>query len=171
MSTYAALVGTSSQLNLPHASTEYSSQYGRTPSPERPLNSGGEEESSSEPSAKSSIEMEKSEMHSMDAEQKKGWRFFGTFACLAVLNFVCAIDATILSVALPVRSFGCSLFSFFFPVVMTETDSRCNRQSQQTFMLQPFRLSGVELRSSYALLSFNQVGLHSLTYLVANRCS
>ncbi|PQE32818.1 mfs multidrug transporter protein [Rutstroemia sp. NJR-2017a WRK4] len=101
MSTYAALVGASSELNLPRASTEYSSQYGRAPSPERPLNSGGEDESSSEESAKSSVEMEKSELHSMDAEQKKGWRFFGTFACLAILNFVCAVDATILSVALP----------------------------------------------------------------------
>lgn len=33
----------------------------------------------------------------------RGWRFYGTFACLAILNFICAIDATILSVALPVR--------------------------------------------------------------------
>jgi hypothetical protein len=35
---------------------------------------------------------------------KRGWRFYGTFACLALLNLICAIDATILSVALPVRS-------------------------------------------------------------------
>ena len=34
--------------------------------------------------------------------QKRGWMFLGTFACLALLNFICAIDATILSVALPV---------------------------------------------------------------------
>lgn len=33
---------------------------------------------------------------------KRGWRFFGTFACLAILNFICSIDATILSVALSV---------------------------------------------------------------------
>ncbi len=32
----------------------------------------------------------------------RGWRFYGTFACLALLNLVCAIDATILAVALPV---------------------------------------------------------------------
>ncbi|RFU31177.1 hypothetical protein B7463_g5167, partial [Scytalidium lignicola] len=32
---------------------------------------------------------------------KRNWRFYGTFGCLALLNFVCAIDATILSVALP----------------------------------------------------------------------
>lgn len=32
----------------------------------------------------------------------RGWRFYGTFACLALLNLICAIDATILSVALPV---------------------------------------------------------------------
>lgn len=35
---------------------------------------------------------------------KRGWRFYGTFACLALLNLICAIDATILSVALPVSS-------------------------------------------------------------------
>lgn len=34
---------------------------------------------------------------------KRGWQFYGTFACLAILNLICAIDATILSVALPVR--------------------------------------------------------------------
>jgi MFS family permease len=33
---------------------------------------------------------------------KRGWRFYGTFGCLALLNLICAIDATILSVALPV---------------------------------------------------------------------
>ncbi|KAE8440809.1 hypothetical protein EG329_006541 [Mollisiaceae sp. DMI_Dod_QoI] len=32
---------------------------------------------------------------------KRGWRFYGTFACLAILNLICAIDATILAVALP----------------------------------------------------------------------
>lgn len=31
----------------------------------------------------------------------RGWRFYGTFACLALLNLICAIDATILAVALP----------------------------------------------------------------------
>jgi hypothetical protein len=35
---------------------------------------------------------------------KRGWRFWGTFATLALLNLICAIDATILSVALPVSS-------------------------------------------------------------------
>jgi hypothetical protein len=38
------------------------------------------------------------------AAPKRGWRFYGTFASLAVLNLICAIDATILSVALPVRA-------------------------------------------------------------------
>lgn len=33
---------------------------------------------------------------------KYGWRFIGVFACLCILNLVCAIDATILAVALPV---------------------------------------------------------------------
>ncbi|KAM0161597.1 hypothetical protein ACHAPG_002239 [Botrytis cinerea] len=32
---------------------------------------------------------------------KRGWRFYGTFGTLALLNLICAIDATILSVALP----------------------------------------------------------------------
>jgi hypothetical protein len=36
---------------------------------------------------------------------KRGWRFHGTFGTLALLNFICAIDATILSVALPVRDY------------------------------------------------------------------
>lgn len=35
---------------------------------------------------------------------RRGWRFYGSFACLALLNLVCAIDATVLSVALPVRN-------------------------------------------------------------------
>jgi len=34
---------------------------------------------------------------------KRGWRFYGTFATLALVNLICAIDATILSVALQVR--------------------------------------------------------------------
>ena len=33
---------------------------------------------------------------------KKGWRFYGTLSTLALLNFICAVDATILAVALPV---------------------------------------------------------------------
>jgi hypothetical protein len=38
-------------------------------------------------------------------EPRRGWRFYGTFGCLACLNLICAIDATILSVALPVWNF------------------------------------------------------------------
>ena len=37
------------------------------------------------------------------ATPRRGWRFFGTFGCLALLNLICAVDATILAVALPVR--------------------------------------------------------------------
>jgi hypothetical protein len=33
---------------------------------------------------------------------KLGWRFVGVFFALCVVNLVCAIDATILAVALPV---------------------------------------------------------------------
>lgn len=44
------------------------------------------------------LEVEKTE----EVKVKRGWRFYGTFACLAILNLICAIDATILAVALPV---------------------------------------------------------------------
>lgn len=43
---------------------------------------------------------------------KRGWRFYGTISCLALVNFICAIDATILSVALPVRDFLHSLSKY-----------------------------------------------------------
>lgn len=33
---------------------------------------------------------------------KIGWRFIGVFFALCVVNLVCAVDATILAVALPV---------------------------------------------------------------------
>lgn len=35
---------------------------------------------------------------------KVGWRFLTAFACLCLVNLVCAIDATIVAVALPVSS-------------------------------------------------------------------
>ncbi len=47
-----------------------------------------------------------------DAKPKRGWRFYGTFACLAILNLICAIDATILSVALPVRKLAIFIFNY-----------------------------------------------------------
>lgn len=45
------------------------------------------------------LDIEKTEV---EVKTKRGWRFFGTFACLAILNLICAVDATILAVALPV---------------------------------------------------------------------
>jgi hypothetical protein len=45
------------------------------------------------------------EMEEQPVSVKRGWRFHGTFGTLALLNFICAIDATILSVALPVRDY------------------------------------------------------------------
>jgi hypothetical protein len=48
-------------------------------------------------------EMEKEKVE-VAAAVNRGWRFYGAFACLALLNLICAIDATILSVALPVIS-------------------------------------------------------------------
>ncbi|KAI9816628.1 MAG: hypothetical protein M1832_005013 [Thelocarpon impressellum] len=35
---------------------------------------------------------------------KPGWRFYAAFACLCVVNLVCAVDATALSVSLPIIS-------------------------------------------------------------------
>jgi hypothetical protein len=46
------------------------------------------------------------EMEEQPVSAKRGWRFHGTFGTLALLNFICAIDATILSVALPVRDYS-----------------------------------------------------------------
>ena len=50
--------------------------------------------------------MQTNEYFEMEEEQyvstKRNWRFYGTFGTLALLNLICAIDATILSVALPV---------------------------------------------------------------------
>jgi hypothetical protein len=37
---------------------------------------------------------------------KKGWRFYGIFGTLAFLNLICAIDAIILLVALPIRDYS-----------------------------------------------------------------
>lgn len=101
------------ETHLPTNTTEpeeYTSQYGRTSSPERSLIENEESTTNLSPSPgtlspdSTSIDLEKSDMAPIDPESKKrGWRFFGSFACLAILNFVCAVDATILSVALPVR--------------------------------------------------------------------
>lgn len=33
---------------------------------------------------------------------KHGWRFYAAFGCLCIISLVCALDATSLSVALPV---------------------------------------------------------------------
>lgn len=84
----------------------------QTPNPQRPI-SGSSEATMSPPQElpKSEKKIEKEatvtveEIKDQPTVVKRGWRFYGTFACLALLNFICAIDATILSVALPVRSF------------------------------------------------------------------
>jgi hypothetical protein len=46
------------------------------------------------------------EMEVGEQSAKRNWRFYGTFGTLALLNLICAIDATILSVALPVRYYS-----------------------------------------------------------------
>lgn len=62
--------------------------------------------------------------------RKRGWRFYGTFVSLAILNFVCAVDATILSVALPVRN--CLAFSqCVFFLMLTVSVDYCNKAKWQ----------------------------------------
>lgn len=61
-------------------------------------------------SSLSTVNTIKEEELENNSTEKRGWRFYGTFACLALLNFVCALDATILSVALPVRNIIFSAF-------------------------------------------------------------
>ncbi|TGO20738.1 hypothetical protein BPAE_0269g00080 [Botrytis paeoniae] len=108
---YTSLSGSrNSETHLPpniSASEEYTSQYGRTSSPERSLIENEESTSTLSPLPgisspdSGSIDLEKSDMQTEPESKKRGWRFYGSFACLAILNLVCAIDATILSVALP----------------------------------------------------------------------
>lgn len=122
---YTSLPGSrNSETHLPpgiSASEEYTSQYGRIPSPERSLIENEESTSTLSPSPgvsspdSASIDLEKSDMQTEADSKKRGWRFYGSFACLAILNLVCAIDATILSVALPVRWF---LLSILYHVLM-----------------------------------------------------
>lgn len=95
--------------------------------------------------------------------EKRGWRFYGTFACLALLNFVCALDATILSVALPVRN--TILFILAFPNILFQRPLRLASKGPQLF-----RLSGVEPASFSAPQSFNLRGHPSPIYLVGSQC-
>ncbi|CZR51713.1 related to putative multidrug transporter [Phialocephala subalpina] len=53
----------------------------------------------------------------VEVKVKRGWRFYGTFACLAILNLICAIDATILAVALP-SVLLTALFLFFVGTIV-----------------------------------------------------
>lgn len=68
-------------------------------------------QSQQEPQHANSFSSSRSDQSVFDIDQEnqgnnnkimRGWRFYGTFACLALVTLVCAIDATILSVALPV---------------------------------------------------------------------
>ncbi|KAF7898662.1 hypothetical protein EAF00_005108 [Botryotinia globosa] len=101
---YTLLPGSrSSETHLPpdiSAPEGYTSQYGRTSSPERSLIENEESTRVSSPDI-GSVDLEKSDMQTEPDSKKRGWRFYGSFACLAILNLVCAIDATVLSVALP----------------------------------------------------------------------
>jgi hypothetical protein len=63
---------------------------------------------------------------------KRGWRFNGTFACLAILNLICSIDATILSVALPVRY---SLSLYTITLIFVDNCHRPKRNDSSTSFL------------------------------------
>jgi hypothetical protein len=54
--------------------------------------------------------LEKSTLDTQSPISKGDWHFLAAFGCLSLINLMCAIDATILSVALPVCSTpGCDL--------------------------------------------------------------
>lgn len=40
-------------------------------------------------------------------DEKRSWRFYAAFGCLCIISLVCALDATSLSVALPVGLEAC----------------------------------------------------------------
>lgn len=88
-------------------------------------------------------------------ETQRGWRFYGTFASLGLLNFVCAIDATILSVALPVR-----IFSFCYLRIVSRTH-HLPRPLRQNFMELLLKLSGAVRASCSVQPSSNRLGRHS----------
>lgn len=56
---------------------------------------------------------EKSTLDTQSHVSKRDWRFLAVFGSLSLINLMCAIDATILSVALPVRHTpGSAMLSF-----------------------------------------------------------
>jgi hypothetical protein len=79
-----------------------------------------------------------------------GWRFHAAFGCLCIVNLVCALDATSLAVAIPVRQ----LLTLLHCTPLTPS-----RLLQRSSMAMPLKLVGGEQVSSSLLLSFN---LHSL---------
>ena len=56
--------------------------------------------------------LEKSTLDTQSHVSKGDWHFLAAFGCLSLINLMCAIDATILSVALPVcRTTGSDLLN------------------------------------------------------------
>lgn len=56
---------------------------------------GSDEMAATQPSSEDSS--------SPETPSKRGWRFYAAFGCLCIISLICALDATSLSVALPVR--------------------------------------------------------------------
>jgi hypothetical protein len=54
------------------------------------------------PTTSTTSVLEKSTLVTQSHVSKGDWHFLAAFGCLSLINLMCAIDATILSVALPV---------------------------------------------------------------------
>lgn len=57
--------------------------------------------------------LEKSTLDTQSHVSKGDWHFLAAFGCLSLINLMCAIDATILSVALPVcHTLGTAMLNY-----------------------------------------------------------
>jgi hypothetical protein len=88
-----------------------------------------------------------------------GWRFYVAFATLSIITLAAALDATSLSVALPVGHRSAKLLSSLTRL----------RLFPKSYEEQPLKRSGLEPRSCSLRLSFNPTGLRSRTFLAEVR--
>ena len=118
------------------------------------------------------------EMEVGEQSVKRNWRFYGTFGTLALLNLICAIDATILSVALPVRDYS----KVLGPILTTRQDDsyRSKRYHCYSSFLgrdffplvsprQPPPISVSTNKATDARQSFSLYGHHSHISSIENR--
>ena len=98
---------------------------------------------------------------------KPGWRFYAAFTSLCIITLAVALDATTLSVALPVNS-----ISLLHQLALMSLTSTCSsRSSPKSFEAPQMRPSGLERRFSSPPPFFSQHLLPYPTPLVANHCS